>query len=514
MLIFRLKRAEHAMNDGRLDEAFEVLSDNAVQAHRRGQELISKLVVKLIARGTEHLEASRHREALADCDRAIKLGGHNGNAVAIREQAIELDRANARRSQLRQRTIDAAKRHIQGGEIELGQLACDKLSVGSTVAELKNEAERREALISGRLQRIRRLVDDDQYDEALVALRELKSICPLHQEYLVLRTSVCQAAVLRVESAIDDGRLTAARDSMDRLYGLADSQKYIECKQTIDLCQQAASAIANNDLVHAIATLRQLRQLRADAEWIATALTAAEESVAARDRLNNTPLVLFTDNRAEIRPHAQITATPSRNGGRCVTASISSGVPNVFILQVDGAPSCYVHRNEAISFGPRSSTTQNDIEILGQGISHVKIHREDGDYFLQCDKPIVVNNRTTDSKLLSHGDRIELGPRSSLRFSVPCAASSSAVIDLTGCRTPNGGCRRLILLDNAIVLANNASSHVRSSAISEPHVLFVRDGKLLARPMKANSTVDPIVIEFERPVSMGDVNVVASAMPQ
>jgi hypothetical protein len=192
--------------------------------------------------------------------------------------------------------------------------------------------------------------------------------------------------------------------------------------------------------------------------------------------------------------------------------SRSNAVAGTFILQIDGAPSCYVHRNETISFGPRSSSTQSDIEILGQGISRVTTSREDGDYFLQSDQPIVVNNRTTESKLLSHGDRIELGPRSSLRFWLPCAASSSAVFDMTGCRTPNGGCRRLILFDNAIVIANNAASHLRSSAISEPHVLFVRDGKLLARPMNANSSGEPIVVEFDRPIPFGDVNVVASTV--
>lgn len=198
--------------------------------------------------------------------------------------------------------------------------------------------------------------------------------------------------------------------------------------------------------------------------------------------------------------------------GQKRSPSFSNRVADTFVLQIDGAASCYVHRNEAISFGPRSSTNQCDIEILGQGISHVTICRGDGDYFLRSEQPIVVNNRATESKLLSHGDRIELGPRSSLRFWLPCAASSSAVFDLTGCRTPNGGCRRLILFDNAIVLANNAASHVRSSAISEPYVLFVRDGKLLARPMNSSSSDKPIVVEFDRPTPLADVNVVASTL--
>lgn len=505
------------MSDGRLDEAFEVLSETAVKEHRRGQELIGKLVEMLVARSKQHLEADRYGEALADCDRALKLGGNHSEVVALRKEAIERDRAAAEKARRRKQSINAARRHFEGGEIEMGQLVCNDLSNGSTVAELKREAERRDALIAIRSERVRRAIKENNRDEAIAGLRELKAICPHHEDYLTLRSTVCHEAMLQIESAIDDGRLTFASDAMDRLSGLADSQAHAECRRTLELCQQTAEAMSDNDLRLVTSALRRLQQLRPSSNWIEEALMAAEDSAAARDRLQASPLALLTSSqrspkfqrpayRAGGDSHVKV------NGDRGPMTSFSDGVADIFVLQVDGAPSCYVHRNATISFGPRSSSTKNDIEILGQGITRVSFHREDGDYFLRSEQPIVVNNRPTESKLLSHGDRVELGPRSSLRFLLPCAASSSGVFDLTGCRTPNGGCRRLIMFDNAIVIANNSASHVRSSAITESHVVFVRDGQLLARPMKANSNEDPIVIGFDRPVPVGDVNVVASVV--
>ena len=43
MLILRLKQAETAVADGRLDEAFEIVQSEQIRQHRRGQKLIGRL---------------------------------------------------------------------------------------------------------------------------------------------------------------------------------------------------------------------------------------------------------------------------------------------------------------------------------------------------------------------------------------------------------------------------------------------------------------------------------------
>ncbi|MGB2819467.1 MAG: hypothetical protein WBF17_00695, partial [Phycisphaerae bacterium] len=75
MRILQIKQAECALTDGRLDEACELLAASDLASHHRGQKLIGRLVHGLLARGEQHLAAGNVRGALADCEKAVALGG-------------------------------------------------------------------------------------------------------------------------------------------------------------------------------------------------------------------------------------------------------------------------------------------------------------------------------------------------------------------------------------------------------------------------------------------------------
>ena len=85
MLILRLKQCERALADGRLDEAFDLVRQPDVRAHRRGQDLVGELVKALIDRGRRHLAQGRLTAAATDADKAIQLGGNLPDAVQLRE---------------------------------------------------------------------------------------------------------------------------------------------------------------------------------------------------------------------------------------------------------------------------------------------------------------------------------------------------------------------------------------------------------------------------------------------
>ncbi|MCA9212274.1 MAG: hypothetical protein KDB27_04350 [Planctomycetales bacterium] len=519
MLIFRLNHAQHAIVDGRLDEACEVLSESAAKEHRRGQELIGKLVKKLIDRAQEHLQAERYREALNDCEKATQLAGNQPEIVELRENALAADKAAAKNAQRRQLAIATAKRHIDRGEIALGQAACDEIGSSTTVAELKKEADRRDHIIHSRIQRVERAIADSELNEAVAVLRELKTICPQNERFLALLVALGKTIVNQANGAIESGQLVHAVDAMDRIRGLIDSEAAVACRRSLELCQRIANGLNECDLRPVLADLRSLQQAHTSASWISEAIEAAQVSQQARDQLSTSPLSVLAHR--EFRKARQAANGRHSDKPPIVTATIVpqtleaivDSVPDAFALQVDGAPGCFVLRRDSITFGPRSASQKHDVEVAGQATALATITREDGDYILQSDQPIVINNRKATSRLLSHGDRVELGVRSSFKFSLPCAASSSAVIELTGCSGPQGG-RRLVLFDNALVIANNAASHVRSSMASDPYVLFVRDNRLQARPMDTGKgkAGEPVPVEFDRPVLLGDINVVASAV--
>ena len=62
-MILRIRQAECALADGRLDEAFELADRHDVRSHRRGQRLVGRLVRSLVDRGRKHLDAGRIAEA-------------------------------------------------------------------------------------------------------------------------------------------------------------------------------------------------------------------------------------------------------------------------------------------------------------------------------------------------------------------------------------------------------------------------------------------------------------------
>src|SRR5262249_31681876 len=120
VLIVRLKQCEHALADGRLDAAYGLARASDLRADRRGQELIDRLAVAFAAPGVDHVRAGRFPQATADCDGAAALAGNTVEVCALREsiqsavnQAIDAKRFQAQR-------IDAARRHIDQGQLTLG----------------------------------------------------------------------------------------------------------------------------------------------------------------------------------------------------------------------------------------------------------------------------------------------------------------------------------------------------------------------------------------------------------
>ena len=75
-MILRIRQAECALADGRLDEAYEIAQADDVRRHHHGQRLIGRLARAIVQRGQENLAAGRFQPALSDCNKAEKLAGN------------------------------------------------------------------------------------------------------------------------------------------------------------------------------------------------------------------------------------------------------------------------------------------------------------------------------------------------------------------------------------------------------------------------------------------------------
>jgi hypothetical protein len=181
--------------------------------------------------------------------------------------------------------------------------------------------------------------------------------------------------------------------------------------------------------------------------------------------------------------------TPSRGRQECLAHQSSTTIPERFILQVDGAGAFLVIRSGVTKIGPISSTALPDVPLIAEPTSPaISIERVEDDYFLRAGgKVVAVNDNPVSDALLASGDRIGLSPRCRFTFALPHAASTTAVIDLSGARYPRSDVRRVILLDRDLVLGPGPASHVRVPGLAAPVVLNLRGGLLRA---SAPATVD------------------------
>ena len=108
MLILKLKQADLALSDGRLDEAYDLLQTAALKQHRRGQLLVGQLARALGQRGKDHLAKGRLQEALADCNKADTLSGNLDFVAQLRKSVCEAIQARQEQSEKRQAHVAMA----------------------------------------------------------------------------------------------------------------------------------------------------------------------------------------------------------------------------------------------------------------------------------------------------------------------------------------------------------------------------------------------------------------------
>ena len=113
--LLRVKQAQFALADGRLDEAYDLLNRDSVRSHRLGQRLATKLVKAYVKRGGGHLNAGRLHEAMADCEKAGSVGGHAQEVAELRQRVAKQMEDKRREALRREIALAGAQRHAREG---------------------------------------------------------------------------------------------------------------------------------------------------------------------------------------------------------------------------------------------------------------------------------------------------------------------------------------------------------------------------------------------------------------
>ncbi|MGH7180197.1 MAG: hypothetical protein ACREJC_22655 [Tepidisphaeraceae bacterium] len=488
MLILRIRHAEVAVADGRLDEAFELVRDPKIRSHRRGQDLVNRLVKALIERCREHLDDDRFTQALTDCEKAQMLGGDLPELLALRAEATDAVTTKRRDERLKARIVEAAREHIENGRLAAGERLLANAVNDTRAGLLMQDVGQRHALVDSVARNVSDALDRDDVDAALRELARANGADVSDKRLVELTARTAELLRERASKAIESGRLDLAESLVQRL-GRLDEQS-VESQQLAGVVAQCRSAWEQIDRGRprdAEEALRRLVAVFPKAAWIGNALKCLSQADEAFEQLRTGPLGLLAVFRHDA-PTQPPPAGPARQSlhGAARTPTVhavggGSSLPSRFMLRVDGAGSYLVLRSAHVTIGPVSSSKLPDVALIAEpNMPVAAIERSEDDYFVRGQN-VAVNEKLNGNRLLTSGDRIALSPRCRVTFALPNASSTTAVLDLSGARHPHSDVRRAILLDRDLIIGPGGTSHVRADGLAEPVVLNLHEGRLICK---------------------------------
>ena len=503
MLILRIRQAEIALQDGRLEDAFQQAIAPEIQAHRRGQRLATNVVNRLVDRANQHLNANRISEAAKDVDRAFRLGGNQEKIVELQNRinqqlAQKMAADRDRQGQLHAARQLAGRGDFSGVQNMVAQVADDS----PTVVALKRDVQLKNRELEQVIVRCQNAIDRGAFDDALIAMQAALRINSNHSQVIQIRDQIIRALLDQAQADLRSGRLDRANETARSLEPFAASSSAIrELGRIVQQCQFAAATLQNWRNQELSASLQKLALLLPDSPWLQQAIVQGDALETALAALRKSPLGLVSPCE---RPLANSDAEPI-----LATAVDRQPVSRTkFTLQIDGYGTVLVLPNDSVTFGPISTSRPADVPLLAPpDANRFRIQRQEEDYFLHSDRPMRINETDQSAKLLSHGDRLLPHQRCALRFLVPCPASTSAVVDLTAARMERRDIRRIVLMDDSLVIGPNGAAHVQHKDVGQQIIFFWKQNSLYVRTI-SGAAHDATLVSLDSPMERQGVTFV------
>ncbi len=520
LLFIRLKTAENALRDGRLDEAYRLATAPDIREHRRGAAVLAKLAEQFLERARGHFRADRFTEAMIDLDRA-RTGGVLTEEIAELEGHVRTVAAEQQRhEQSKRERIDAARRRIEGGSLVAGRKILERAGEEDHAAkELRHVADDRAEEVARILEQVERLIGQGRMATAAERLRRAKAIDAHNEGVIRVETQLCNRVLENTRAAIQEGKLSRAADELDCL---GDVGKALPARRelvdVLALARDAARYLTQNRYPDARRQVMSLGRLLPDAEWvreateqlrqiddITTALLASPLGdriglLAARDKADRVGDARRRprgeDQRGRTYAEALSGAPVDDTVALPARVRTSDALPERLLLLVDGGGSYLILRGDHVSLGRVASGHPADVPFFSDVAErHANVNRVDEDYFLFADKEVEVAGQRARHQLLRNGDRIVLGRKAKLTFRVPSRKSPTAVLDLSDTTKMPNDVRRVVLFHRHATLGAGPSAHIRCQHAGPPLILFDRNGTLWLR-QKNDGHVDTEAIEL------------------
>lgn len=487
MFDFRLKRAQIALADGRLDEAFGLFRDSSLAEHRSGQKLLARLSAALIQRGREHLKASRLAPALEDCLKAEKIAGHQHEVEQLRMNICQQIESERMKSQRQSEQLARAKEQMQNGWHSTGRKILEETD-DQQAYNLLQKAETAEFEVESAVHRIHEALKSGQLEYALQIFQKSLLYNSMDRKSVDILNQIQLQVAQALNEYLSDGHIHLASSLMSQLDSKVSQCDRIQpYRQVIDYSHQIVQQIESGDFELTVLNLRKIRKILKNAEWVTELLQQAQNAAAAKLELQASPLGIL-EKRAftkisDIMPVSckleQDMPEPVQNISNHRDDRMT--MKKQFILQIDGVGAYYVFGNSCVTMGPVSSSINSDIELVTSPDARPKqIERIEGDYFFgEMSNGLGVNDSA--KQLLNDGDRIELSQRCRFRFTAPNPASNTACLVPSSARFPRADISGVILMAREILIGPERNCHIQTGQVPEAITLFLQGNQIHCR---------------------------------
>jgi hypothetical protein len=434
----QLREARLAVDDGRWDEAAEMLASESLREFLPAKRLSQKLAEQLVQRARQRLESGQSTAGWRDLDRAARLGVGEAEIGQFRhDQAHErLQEAVALlacglATPARQALEQMEQRRLGGNERRTWQVIAQHVE--------NAELRARKGDISSAMQSLEQaqhlLPPDGAPDVSRHLSQRLKS----------LREAASKQHAL-------DTRLHAALAASDWTEVLAAAEALLE------LAPQHSAA----------------RQARHKA-WQAVGMEVTmpyKGSPAARARLWRGPLA----------GDASIVSTRNGRNGKAETVSDRKAGKRI-VAWIDAVGGFLICLGDEIVLGQPSADGSVDVPILGDlSRRHAIIRRDREAYVLSPLHKTAVDGRViNEPAVLRDKCVIKLGDAVELRFRKPHALSATVVLEILSHHRTEPAVDGIVLMSESCILGPQSHSHVLCRDWTADLVLFRRGEELLCR---------------------------------
>jgi hypothetical protein len=441
---FKLKEAQVAFEQGRLEDAGRLASDPHLKQYLPVQQLLAQIAEQTARRGLERAASGDLSAGWRDLDAARQLMGESADWQRLQQAVSEV-------------AVGDIINHLQAGDF-LGASArigaLERRDIPGAPIKTLSEVARK-------LESARKLAQRGRFAEA--------------------EEQLAAAAALQPD-------LTLIEDQRKLCHERAERSR--------DLQQQLHAALAASDWNTVLSRANELIEIapenRVARDARKRAWAEVGEQIGDSRRLGDTQhWAGGTGERA---------ALASRSGA--VTSG--QGTPR-FMLWIDGVGGYLVCLGDEVVVGQAHPGTTVDVPIQADiSRKHVKIARQGEGYVLEplSGRVVLDGKPLSEATLLSDGDEIVLGEGVKFRFRKPHVLSASARLELTSAHRTQPYADSIILMAESCVLGPKWQNHVVCRDWSGDVVLYRSDEKIMCRSMESIE-IDGRLLEGRGPVRPG-----------